>query len=84
MGAGLPVVVTYGVGIASLIAQYKSGEIVRKDEKELAQAISKILSNPDLAKQLGENGKRLVEAEFSPMKVAEKMLQEYKEITKNH
>jgi len=40
----------------------------------------KILDNPDLAKEMGERGRKLVEAEFSAEKVVEKWIGEYSKL----
>ncbi|MEK7162806.1 MAG: glycosyltransferase [Patescibacteria group bacterium] len=60
-----------------------AGIVIEKDEKQLTEAILKILNNPDLAKKMGENGRKLVEKEFSCDKVAEKWTKEYNKIIKN-
>jgi len=57
--------------------------VIEKDEKQLAEAILKILDNPDLAKKMGEAGKQLVKTEFSSEKVAEKWIEEYRNLIKN-
>ncbi len=60
--------------------QASAGLVVEKDEKQVAEAILKILNDSDLAKKMGENGKKLVEQEFSSEKVAKKWMEEYKKI----
>ena len=42
----------------------------------------KILKNPQMGKEMGQRGKKLVEIEFSSEKVAEKWIEEYNEIIK--
>ena len=80
MSFGLPVVITEGVGISPSINRAGAGLVINKDEKQLTEAILKILNNPELAKKMGENGKKLVETEFSSEKVAEKWIEEYNKI----
>lgn len=70
---GLPVIITKNVGIAPSVEKAKAGIVVDKDEKQLTEAILKILENTDLAKQMGEAGKRLVEEEFNSKKNSGKM-----------
>ena len=84
MAVGLPVVITKGVGIAKEVEKAGAGLVVEKDIHQVAEAILKILNNPNLAKKMGEAGKRLVESEFSSEKVADKFLKEYNEIIKNY
>ncbi len=77
---GLPVIITKYVGIAPYVLKNQAGLVIEKDERELANAILKILNNPDLAKEMGQHGRYLVETEFSPVSVAEKFLNLYKEL----
>lgn len=79
----LPVVITKNVGIAPSVERAGAGLVIDKDEKQLAEAILKILNNPDLAKKMGENGRHLTETEFSGEKVADRWMEEYNKIIKN-
>ena len=83
MAAEKPVVITKGVGISKEVEAAGAGIVIDKDEKQLAEAILKILDNPDLAKKMGEAGKQLVKTEFSSEKVAEKWIEEYRNLIKN-
>jgi len=76
----LPVVITKYVGISPYVLKSGAGLVVEKDEKQVSEAILKILNNPEQAKQMGERGRELVETEFSPDNVAQKMLAEYHKI----
>jgi len=80
MYIGLPVVITKEVGIAPSVSRAKAGIVVNKDEKQVSEAILKILNNPVLAKEMGGHGRRLVETEFSPTSVAEKFIKLYNEL----
>ncbi|MCL5004510.1 MAG: glycosyltransferase [Patescibacteria group bacterium] len=84
MAAGKPVVITKGVGIAKKVEEAGAGLVVEKDAKQVAEAILKILNNSDLAKKIGENGRKLVKTEFSSGKVAEKFMEEYNKILQNY
>ena len=64
MHFGLPVVITPEVGIAKRIEEAKAGLVVKKETKAVAEAIKKIISNKDLAEEMGEYGRELVEKEF--------------------
>jgi glycosyltransferase involved in cell wall biosynthesis len=77
---GLPVVITKNVGISPSVEKAGVGIVIDKDEKQLAEAILKILNNPQLGKEMGEKGKKLVETEFSAGKVAERWIEEYSEL----
>ncbi|NCN53227.1 glycosyltransferase [Candidatus Wolfebacteria bacterium] len=80
---GLPVVITENVGIAPAIARASAGLVIKKDINELAEAILKILKNPDLAKKMGEAGRQLVRKEFSWSQIAEKFIKEYDNLITN-
>lgn len=76
----VPVVVTEGVGIAPEIKKAGAGLVVKKDSTAVAEAILKILNSPDLGREMGKAGKKLVEEEFSSEKVAGKWVQVYNEL----
>jgi glycosyltransferase involved in cell wall biosynthesis len=57
MAAGKPVVGTDGFGIAEIIENGKTGLLVPpKNPNTLAQALIKLLENPDLREKMGEQG----------------------------
>jgi len=60
---GKPVVTTYAVGAAyDLVRDDYNGYVVKnKDIGELYEALYKILLNPDLAKRMGENSRKMFE-----------------------
>jgi glycosyltransferase involved in cell wall biosynthesis len=80
MYSGLPVVITKNVGISPSVEKAEAGLVIEKDERQLAEAILKILNNPDLAQKISEAGKKLTEKEFSWPEIAEKFINEYSEI----
>lgn len=61
---GLPVIGTWGCGIEEAIEDGKTGFLVPQEgiEEALPAAIRKILSDPDLAKQMGNNGRKKAES----------------------
>jgi glycosyltransferase involved in cell wall biosynthesis len=76
---GVPVVVTEGVGLASLVRQHEAGLVTRKDDVQFAAAMIELLRDPRAAGAMGERGKALA-ASFSYEKVAQDFLSAYKEI----
>lgn len=82
MRAGLPVVVTDVVGISDIVIATESGVVIRKDTKECASAILKILSDPGIAVRFGYNGRRAASKYFAPQRVAEQMIREYNKVVK--
>ena len=70
---GKPVIGTKIGGIPTVIDNEKTGLIVPpKDAKKLANAIIKILNNPDLANKLGKKGCQKVKSNFTWEKQVEK------------
>ena len=80
MAAGVPVVVTDGVGIAPDVKEAKAGIVIEKNEEQLAKAILGLLRDEDLRKALGERGKKLVEEKYSWPNIAKKWLAAYNEL----
>jgi glycosyltransferase involved in cell wall biosynthesis len=65
MAAGLPVIVTEDVKISSEILAAQAGLVVPGEVEALAHALAKLLSNPNLRHQMGENGKQLATRRYS-------------------
>ncbi|MBI4468811.1 MAG: glycosyltransferase family 4 protein [Acidobacteria bacterium] len=66
MAAGLPVVASSGGGVAEVVVDGKTGLIVKPgDHLELAQALSRLLRDPELRRAMGEAGRARVGKVFS-------------------
>jgi glycosyltransferase involved in cell wall biosynthesis len=77
LALGKPVVATRVGGIPEVIEDGKTGLLVApRDPRALADAILAVLSNPALAKSLGENGREVVRARFS----AERMVRQTEQL----
>ena len=77
---GTPVVITDKCN-ASEVEDYQAGFVVKCDEKEIKEALYKILSNENLRKKLGENGKKMIKERFTWNKIIEQIEQVYKEVS---
>ncbi len=78
-----PVVVTDVGSISEVVDEGKTGFIVpSKDSESLAKAVSIILNNSDLRKQMGENSYRKMEEELSWEKISKKSIEIYKKTIK--
>lgn len=77
MAAGLPVIVTPDVQISPEIAAEPAGLVVEGEVDPLAGAIAQLLISPDLRRQLGENGKRLVSRSYSWSAIAQNLTSVY-------
>lgn len=77
MNTGIPVVISKEVDIYPEVNKYNAG-FVFKNEEELEDAISKLLESPDLAKTMGEKGKRLVDEEYGEETIGKMLYSLYK------
>ncbi|MEA5448120.1 glycosyltransferase [Leptolyngbya sp. CCNP1308] len=80
LGAGLPVVVTPEVQIATDISAAQAGLVISDDLDAWSNALSQLLCDPDLSTQLGHNGQQLAAAKYSWPAIAHKLSQSYDEI----
>lgn len=66
MAAGRPVITTNTSSMPEIVRDGVDGLLVPPGEAQsLSQAIIRLLQNPQLAKQMGENGKKHVEEQFT-------------------
>ena len=78
MACGKPVVTTTLPGPSEVDAEEVATiHVPPKDTEALANAVTKILSHEDLAKKMGENGRKLVEAKYTWSKIARDILSIY-------
>lgn len=79
MAAGLPVIVTSGVQIASDISTENAGIIIN-NETELVTAISQLLKSPELRSHLSQNAISLTKKRYAWDKIASQLISAYGEI----
>ena len=81
MAAGLPVVASNFPLWKEIVEGNQCGITVDPlDPKEIAQAIEYLLTHPEEARQMGENGRRAVEEKYNWEKETEKLLALYEEL----
>jgi len=81
---GKPVVATNVGGFPEAVEQGKSGLLVPPESpKELANAISRIINDPDLSKEMGAYGKHLSETRFAWEPIAKDILNVYSGLIKS-
>jgi glycosyltransferase involved in cell wall biosynthesis len=73
MQHGLPVVVTRAVGAAEAVREAGCGIVVDGDAGELGRAIETLLDNPEVARSMGEAGRRHVRDHCGWAQVAVRM-----------
>lgn len=80
MAAGVPVVASDVGGISEMITHDETGLLVDPhDISDIAKAVSKVVSDRELAKSMGQHAKKSA-ARFRASMVCEKTLQAYREV----
>jgi len=77
LAAGLPVLVTPGVALASVVEQYQLGYVVELDVAAIASSLQLWLNNPQQAKKMGDRGRELILEKYTWDRIATRMLQVY-------
>ena len=80
MACGTPVVISSRVGIYKEVEQSKSGIVVETNPGSLFDGINMLLNNASLKKEIAGNGKMLVKNKYDINKVADMMIDTYKEV----
>jgi glycosyltransferase involved in cell wall biosynthesis len=81
LAAGLPVIVSTQVGIHAEIARARAGIVVPCDVGELAGALTRLLTTPEMWGAMGEHGRALVQQNYSSAAVTHRLIGLYNEIT---
>ncbi len=81
MAMGKPVVATEVGGIPEIVTSGVNGVLIPpEDPAALGKAMLQVLGDPESARRLGEEGRRLVEREYTVEKMAEKVYRVYKQV----
>jgi glycosyltransferase involved in cell wall biosynthesis len=80
LAAGVPTIVSEEVALSSDIRRYDAGVIVKRDAKQLGDAIGDLLSNRERASMLSANGRRLAEERYSPEAVGKALHELYEHV----
>jgi glycosyltransferase involved in cell wall biosynthesis len=73
MDAGLPVVLSRGVGIWREVERAGAGLVVDRAPEAVASALVDLLADPDRRERMGADGRALVRERFSPHEVGEQV-----------
>ncbi|WP_078553411.1 glycosyltransferase family 4 protein [Bacillus alkalicellulosilyticus] len=74
MSCGLPVVATENRGHLELISDGENGFIIEKDNVEqFAERIIQLAKNEELRRELGQNGRKLIESKYTSAKIVNKL-----------
>jgi glycosyltransferase involved in cell wall biosynthesis len=83
MACGVAVVVTPGVGLSPAVQRWNSGIVVSYEPEAVATDLESLLLNNDRLQDMGRNGKKLAEAEYSADVVGMSMARQYERIVKS-
>ena len=81
---GKPVIGGKAQGVPELIVGNNAGFAVEQTPEEISAAITKLLQDPALSQNLGENGKALVNQNYSLSAVVSKMESLYQKVIESH
>ena len=82
---GKPVVGGYAEGLPELIENNRAGIAVPQRSDDIAQALLRIIQNPELCQQMGRSGQALVETQYSVPAVVQQLQNLYNGLQKeNH
>ena len=80
MAVGLPVLVTPGVALASVVEQYQLGYVVELDVAAIASGFQCWLTNPQQAKKMGDRARQLILEKYTWDRIATRIIQVYQTI----
>ncbi|MBE5108558.1 glycosyltransferase family 4 protein [Bacillus thuringiensis] len=83
MAAGTPIITTNRGGNAEVITDEHNGCLIKEynNPKEFSRLIQALLSQPEFAKLMAQNGRQIVEKSFTFMHTANKLKQVYNQLT---
>lgn len=85
MAMGKPVVASNVAALAEMIADGETGLLFQKgDTAALASTIARISRDPELASQLGVNGRRFVESQRTWTSTARRVIETYEALTRRN
>jgi glycosyltransferase involved in cell wall biosynthesis len=84
MAAGLPVIISDKVNIWREVQASGAGRVVPCDAGPLAEQILELLAQPELARQMGRNGRTLVQEHFQWPRIAQNLVAAYAQIIDRH
>lgn len=77
LAVGLPVLVTPGVALASVVEQYQLGYVVELDVAAIASGFQRWLHNPQQAKKMGDRARQLILEKYTWERIALNLIEVY-------
>jgi glycosyltransferase involved in cell wall biosynthesis len=84
MAAGLPVIISDKVNIWREVQTGGAGRVVPCDAGRLAEQILELLAQPELARQMGQSGRTLIQEHFQWPRIAQNLAAAYAQIIDQH
>ena len=78
--SGVPVVITDCCNLPE-VADYEAGFVVGRKEEEIQNALFTILNDEKTKRELGSNGRKMVQEKFTLTKVVERLEELYREVS---
>lgn len=82
MACSIPVVVSDRVNIHNIVSSYDAGLVTTLSPKKFSESIISILSNTQIAKYFGRNGRNLVYKEYTWERIVDGLTTSYQDIIK--
>jgi glycosyltransferase involved in cell wall biosynthesis len=82
LAVGVPVLVTPGVALASVVQENQLGYIAEKDVLAIAEAVDNYLSNPQAGKDMGDRARQIIIEKYTWEKISSDLLAIYRSILK--
>lgn len=80
MANGLPVLITSGVALASLVKQFHLGWVTSCDRDAIADALQQFFADPVSAKQQGDCARTIVAQNYTWERIATNLIQQYQSV----
>ena len=80
MHAGLPVIVTAGCGLADFVSRHGAGIVTDGSVESLRSTLAALLADDELARGMGEAGRRAVRRELSLDIFGERLEASYRQL----
>ena len=81
---GLPVISTKVGGISELLSNNENGFLIEpRDQAQLTQRVLALLNDPQLAKEMGEHGRKLIEERFDWHFITTQVIALYQKLLEN-
>lgn len=80
LAAAVPVIISTGVGISGTVSDAEAGVVVPPESAAVSVALECLLSNPDLARRLAENGRKLAADRYSLESMGKSLVELYRTV----